>query len=313
MSRQPKYQTVTVRVPGTSANLGAGFDTLGLALNIWNRVTFRWGGPPQVTVHGEGANELETDQSNLMYKAAASLLDIYGIKNAELNIEAWQEIPLARGLGSSSAAIVSGIFGANALLGFPADLPELLKLAVKLEGHPDNVAPALVGGMTVALTEGETAFAAPITVPDELQFVVLIPDISLSTQKARSVLEPVVPRQDAVFNIGRAALFVAGIATNRPEYLRIATQDRLHQDARQKVFPAMKPIFKNAIAAGAKGVFLSGAGPCVVAITTRSENRAQTIGYEMADAADKSRIGGTFRVLDIAKTGAQAIALGIED
>lgn len=312
MDIKPKYETVTIRVPGTSANLGAGFDTLGLALNIWNKVTLRWGGPPYVKIHGEGAEALEADDKNLMYKAAISLLEEYGVKSVELNIEAWQEIPLARGLGSSSAAIVAGIFGANALLGFPADMPKLLRLAVAMEGHPDNVAPALIGGMTIALTEGHDAFAAPISVPEEFQFVVFIPDMNLSTKTARAVLAPTVSRQDAVFNISRASLLVASLATNRPEYLRLATQDRLHQDARQEVFPAMKQIFKNAMAAGAKGVFLSGAGSCVIAITTRAENRAQTIGYEMADAADKSRVTGTFRVLDIASKGAQTIALGLE-
>lgn len=313
MGQTPAYQTVTVRVPATSANLGPGFDSLGLALGMWNRVRVRWGGPPRVVVHGEGEGHLSTGANNLMYRAAQQLLRECNVPKADLSFESWQEIPLSRGLGSSSAAIVAGMFGANALLGFPADLPRLLDLAAAMEGHPDNVAPALVGGMTIAVNDREHAHAAPVPVPDDLQCVVLVPDVPMPTREARAVLEPMVSREDAVHNIGRAALLVASFATGHPEYLRVATQDRLHQEPRQKTFPAMKHIFRSAMAAGARGVFLSGAGSSVIALTTRDEHRAQTIGYEMADAADKSRVGGTFHILGVSPNGAQVLALGVED
>ena len=248
-----------------------------------------------------------------MYRAAQRLLRECGVPEAGLSIESWQEIPLSRGLGSSSAAIVAGMFAANALLGFPAEMPKLLDMATAMEGHPDNVTPALLGGMTIAVREGEHTHAAPVPVPEDLQCVVLVPDVPMPTREARAVLDATVSREDAVYNIGRAALLVASFATGHPEYLRIATQDRLHQEPRQKVFPAMKHIFRNAMAAGASGVFLSGAGSSVVAFTTQGEHRAQTIGYEMADAADKSRVGSTFHVLSVSPVGAQVLALGVED
>ena len=312
MGQTPAYETVTVRVPATSANLGPGFDSLGMALGMWNRVRVRWGGPPAVVVHGEGEGRLATGKKNLMYRAAQRLLRECEAPKTGLSIESWQEIPLSRGLGSSSAAIVAGMFAANALLGFPADMPKLLDLAAAMEGHPDNVTPALMGGITIAVREGAHTHAAPVPVPEDLQCVVLVPDMPMPTREARAMLDATVSREDAVHNISRAALLVASFATGHPEYLRIATQDRLHQEHRQQVFPAMKHIFRNAMAAGANGVFLSGAGSSVIAFTTEGEHRAQTIGYEMADAADKSRVGGTFHVLRVSPIGAQVLALGVE-
>ena len=312
MSKTPAFKTVTVRVPATTANLGPGFDTLGMALSMWNRIRVRWGGPPGVIVHGEGEGRLRTDTSNLMYRAAQRLLKEAGVAG-DLRIEAWQEVPLSRGLGSSACAIVGGIFAANAITGFPVPPRKLLELATELEGHPDNVAAALLGGCCVAIRDRGRVLAAPVPLPPGLQCVVFIPDQPMATRKARAVLGPQVSREDAVFNISRTALLVAGLAAGNLEYLELATQDRLHQAARQQIFPPMKQLFANALSAGARGVFLSGAGPTVLALTTREEHRAFTIGYEMADAADKSRLPGDFRVLEPSPTGAQVIALGVED
>lgn len=312
MRQMTSYPTVTVRVPATSANLGPGFDTLGLALPIWNTLRARWGGPPAVAIHGEGSERLPTGEDNLIYASAQHLLMHYAGEPAPLRLESWQSIPLARGLGSSSSAIVAGLFAANALLGFPADLPTLLRMATEIEGHPDNVAPALAGGMTVAVRDGEQVYAAPVPVPAQFQCVLLVPDFQVPTNEARALLAEEVSREDAVFNAARAALMVAAFATEHPEYLRVATQDRLHQDARRAVFPAMKYIFRNALSAGAWGVCLSGAGPAVLAFTTKDEHRAQTIGYEMADAADKAGVSASFRILEPAQTGAQVLALGVE-
>ncbi|MBM3939531.1 MAG: homoserine kinase [SAR202 cluster bacterium] len=313
MSKTPLHQTVTVRVPATSANLGPGFDCLGMALGMWNRIRLRWGGPTAITVHGDGAGHLRTDSSNLMYRAAQLIFAELGHEGAEVRIETWQDIPLSRGLGSSSAAIVGAMVAANALFDFPVSPPRLLQLATDLEGHPDNVAPALLGGCVVAVRDHEKVLAAPIPLPTDLQCVVFIPEMPLATKKARSVLAPQLSRADAVFNIGRAALLVAAFATDHPEYLGIATQDMLHQPARQTVYPEMKHLFAAARKAGARGVFLSGAGSSVIALTTKGEHRAMTIGYEMADAADKLRFPGAFRVLEPSAVGAQVLALGVED
>ncbi len=300
-------RAVTIRVPATTANLGPGFDSLGMALSLWNHMRISWAPSPRVTIHGEGEGRLREDGSNLMYRAAARLLEEAGVRGKHVSIESWQEVPLSRGLGSSSCAIAGGMYAANALLDYAVESHRLLELATEMEGHPDNVAPALMGGMSIAIRDGDSVHAAPVPVPEELQCVVFIPDVPLATKKARAVLTPEVSREDAVFNIGRAALLVASFALDRPEYLGLATQDRLHQPARQAVFREMKVLFDNALKAGARGVFLSGAGSSVIAFTTRGENRAFTIGYEMADAADKSGLPGTFRVLDPSPTGAEVV------
>lgn len=298
---------VTIRVPATTANLGPGFDCLGMALSLWNTTRLAWADAPAVRLHGLGTDELPADESNLVYRSARRALDETGDGARGLSLEAWQEIPFSRGLGSSSAAIVGGLYGANALLGYPLPPHRLLELAVEIEGHPDNVAPALMGGLSIAVSDGERVHAAPVPLPDDLQCVVYVPDAPMPTQEARSVLPPEVSRADAVFNAGRAALLVAALALDRPEYLRLATQDRLHQPQRQTIFRQMKPIFDHALAAGAHGVFLSGAGSSVAALTKRGENRAFTIGCEMADAADKSGLTGSFLVLEPAPNGAEPV------
>ncbi len=305
--------SVLIRVPATTANLGPGFDSLGMALSLWNYMRLQWTDSPSLAVHGEGAERLRRDKSNLMYRSVQRLLDEVNADARGVGIVSWQHVPLSRGLGSSSCAIVGGLYGANALLGYPVDPHRLLELATEMEGHPDNVAPALMGGMSIAVRDGRTVHAAPVPVPPDLQCVVFIPETPMPTKKARAVLAPQVSREDAVFNIGRAALLVAGLALDRPEYLGLATQDRLHQPARQKVFREMKVLFQNALEAGARGVFLSGAGSSVIALTTRGENRAFTIGYEMTNAADKAGLPGTFRVLEPSPTGAEVIEALPED
>ena len=307
MRESSANEPVIVRVPASTANLGPGFDTLGLALSMWNTLRVGWAEAPSVTVHGEGEGHLRTDERNLTYRAAARLLDEAGAGGRHLAIESWQDVPLSRGLGSSSCAIAGGIYAANALLGHPIEAHRLLELAAEIEGHPDNVAPALMGGMTIALRDGESVQAVPIPVPPALQCVVFIPERPLATKKAREVLPATVSLEDAVHNVGRAALLVASFALDRPEYLRLATQDRLHQPQRRAIFREMKVIFESALQAGARGVFLSGAGPSVVALTTKGENRAFTIGVEMTNAADKAGLPGTFRVLDPALAGAEVL------
>ena len=298
---------VCIRVPATTANLGPGFDALGMALSMWNYLRIDWAEKPYVDVHGDGAGRLRTDERNLTYKAAARLLEEAGERGRHMRIESYQSIPLSRGLGSSSAAIVGGLYAANALLDYPVPPHRLLEIAAEIEGHPDNVAPALMGSLSIAVNDNGVVNAAPVPLIEGLQCVVFIPERPLATKKAREVLLPEVTRADAVFNVGRAALMVAAFALNRPEYLRLATQDKLHQDARRKVYHEMKVIFDNALKAGARGVFLSGAGTSVVAFTMRGDNRAFTIGYEMADAADKAGLPGTFRVLDPSPTGAEEV------
>ena len=261
----------------------------------------------EVTLEGEGSSHIPRDKRNLIYRAAQRVMSELGVSDAEFRVTANQEVPLSRGLGSSSCAIVGGLVAANALFDDPIPLPRLLEIATGMEGHPDNVAAALLGGFRVVVKEGSELQSAPVPLPADLQCVVYIPDQPMPTRQARAVLPLKVPLQDAVFNIGRTALLINALATGHPEYLRVATQDRLHQPPRQKVFPPMKHIFANALQAGARAVFLSGAGSSIMALTMKSEHRALTIGYEMADAGDKAHAPGTFVVLEPSATGAEVL------
>ena len=312
MVKTPFHDAVTVRVPATTANLGPGFDCLGMALSLWNRIRIRWGGRAGITVHGEGETHLRQDKGNLVYRAAQRLMEEAQAPEADLEIEAWQDVPLTRGLGSSACAIVGGMVAANALLDFAIPATRILELATEMEGHPDNVAPALMGGCCIAVRDGDRVLAVQVPLPDDIQCVVFIPEQPMPTREARAVLPDQLSRADAVFNISRAALLVAGLATNSPEHLRLGTQDRLHQPARQQVFPPMKHLLAGAMKAGAHGAFLSGAGSSVVALTSKSERRAMTIGFEMADAADKSHLPGKFVILEPVAVGAEVLAEGVE-
>jgi homoserine kinase len=309
MNENQAYHRATVRVPATTGNVGSGFDVIGMAIALWNRVAISCGQSAGVVVHGEGNDVIPTDDSNLTYRAARRVLQEAGLATIDFGLEVWQEVPISRGLGSSACAIVGGMAAANALLKEPLPIPHLLLLASEFEGHVDQLAPALIGGCCITLRDGDRILSAPVPVPSDLQCVVFIPEVSIPTEKAREVLGPQVSREDAVFNIARAALLVASFATGHPEYLGVATDDRLHQPARQAIFPAMKHLFFNARKAGARAVFLSGAGSSVIAFTTRGEGRAFTIGYEMADAADKAGLPGQFWVLDPCLTGVEILEL----
>ena len=277
-----KHKSVTVRVPATSANLGPGFDCLGMALDLWNSVHMEVGQGASVLVTGQGADELPHNTSNLVIQAAHKAFHKAGVEPPALKLHSRNMIPLSRGLGSSSAAIVGGLVAANALMGEPLTRKDVLALAVEMEGHPDNVTPALLGGFRIVVqNEGQVETIA-VPVPEGLHAVLLIPDMPLATSEMRAVLPKTVPMADAVFNTGRAALLVGAFATGNFDVLRVATQDRLHQPHRQKVYRAMKIVFRQALVGGALGVFLSGAGSTILALTKGAE---MTVAYEMFEAA----------------------------
>ena len=294
---------VAVKVPATTANLGPGFDCLGMALDLWNDILVETG-KDVITIYGEGADTLSRGKNNLVYKAVSAPFQEAGISMPELSISCRNTIPLSRGLGSSSAAIAGGLLAGNELAGRPLSQECLLELGSSLEGHPDNVTPALLGGCQIVVREGERLIATPVPLPEELKVVLFIPDVPMPTDKARAVLAPNVSREDAVYNVGRVALLVNALTTGNLELLRVATQDRLHQPARQAIFPAMKNIFRAALEAGALGVFLSGAGSTVLALTS---GREMTIGYEMAEAAKKSNVRGEIKVTKPSKSGAYVV------
>ena len=205
-----------------------------------------------------------------------------------------------RGLGSSSAAIVSGLVAANALCDNAYKVNEILEMAVEIEGHPDNVTPCIYGGCRLIAMEENNIYTVPIPIPADLDAIVFIPDVEISTEAARNILPDTLSYKDAVHNISRVGLLIAGLFSDNPDYLNIATQDRLHQPYRQEIFRPMKVIFKGALDGGATGVFLSGSGSTVIAF---SKDRQMTVGYEMAEAARQCGLEGTLKVLKTSETG----------
>ncbi|MBI5877858.1 MAG: homoserine kinase [Chloroflexi bacterium] len=255
-----------IHIPATTANLGSGFDCLGLALDLHNTIEVEDAPQLELFIRGEGDTTLPRTAANRVVKAMQRLCDEIGKPLPPVRLCMNNLIPLARGLGSSSAAAVGGLVAANRLHGNPLGPEQLLALAVELEGHPDNVAPALLGGMCVVnMTEGRSV-AVSFAWPAQLQVVVYVPDASLSTAKARGVLPNMITRGDAVFNVGRAALWVAAIAQQRYDLIQLATQDRLHQPYRASLVRGFDAICAAAVRAGALGAFLSGAGSSMAAI-----------------------------------------------
>jgi homoserine kinase len=254
---------VTVRVPATSANLGPGFDTFGLALDLCNEVTVDTDAPPGVTWEGEGADELPVDGSDLVSTTMAAIASSMDAPLPSLALRGVNRIPLARGLGSSSAATVAGIVLASRVLDLGIDGGDAFSVfaeAARIEGHPDNAAPASYGGLTIAV-DGAVHRLEP---HPELRAVVLVPSVRLDTASARDALPDRVPMADAVFNLGHAALLVEAL-TNDPSLLREALRDRLHQDARLELVPEMADQFDRIQALRRVPVCVSGAGPSLIA------------------------------------------------
>ena len=301
---------VRVKAPATTANMGPGYDCLGMALDVWNTIEIEVldSGEPVVEVTGEGAGELGTGRDNLVYRSMEFLFQDAEQEMPMVRIRCDNAIPLARGMGSSAAAIAGGLVAANAICSQDYTPNDLLEMAATIEGHPDNVAAAVLGGMQLVISdkteEGRRLYTVPINVPPELHAVVFVPQVRIAPGDARAVLPEKVSGADAVHNMGRVGLLVASMATNHPEYLAIATQDLLHQPYRQPLFPAMKVIFKAALDAGALGVFLSGSGSTVLALT---QGREMTVAYEMAEAARQASVEGNVSVTQPTVRGAHLI------
>ncbi len=298
---------VRVRVPATTANLGSGFDALGMALGLYNEIEVEVGGVGlQLEVEGEGAGRLrEQGPNNLVARALTGTLEKLGERPEGLRLWTVNRIPLSRGLGSSSAAVLGGVVAAAALAGTRLAPEALLDLALPLEGHPDNIAPALLGGLTVAtLVEGKVRCVS-LPVPAELSAVAVVPEFHLATAKARKALPHEVPREDAVFNVGRVALFLAAMQAGRLDLLREAARDRLHQPYRAPLVPGMEEVLAEGERAGALACFLSGAGPTLLALVA---GEGGSVGERMVSRW-KAAAGITARAsfLPIDRSGTQVI------
>ena len=259
---------IKIRIPATSANLGAGFDALGLALSFYNYVEMEESDRVEISSADDIA--VPTDESNLIYVSAKDLFEVCGKKLEGLKLRQTNNIPMARGLGSSSACIVAGLVGANTLLGNPLTTDDLVDLAAQIEGHPDNTAPALLGGIVTAVFDGRKVHWVKQEVFTKLKFAALIPDFELKTEKARACLPKEVSHKDAVYNLSRAALFSVSLLTGKFENLRTAVHDKLHQPYRMELIPNCREVFDIAYTHGAYGVFISGAGPTIMAIADES-------------------------------------------
>lgn len=299
MTSAPTPRSVTVRVPATSANLGPGFDSLGLALDLWDDVVVTAGGEGvEVTVTGEGAGAVPADARHLVVRAVHRALDALGEPHPGLRLSCTNRIPHGRGLGSSAAAVVAGLLAGRALVAdgrqrLPDD--QLLALASEMEGHPDNAAACLLGGLTLAWSDGTGVHAVRLEPRPDLRATVLVPGSQLATETARGLLPVSVPHADAAHAAGRAALLVAALTGAADEGLLLpATEDRLHQDYRAAAMPATAELVRTLRAAGHPAV-VSGAGPTVLVLDTG-------LGAELEAPA-----GWRLLPLDVARDGAGAV------
>lgn len=302
---------VTVRVPGTSANCGPGFDCLGLAATIYNdlELTLLEEDTLSIDAQGDGADTIPTDEKNIVWKAARMVLDRSGngdkFKGAILKMN--NRIPMSRGLGSSAAAIVAGLTAANEIVGKPFSKKEILKFATEIEGHPDNVAPAIYGGFTISTVDKGNVQTFSFLPKIRLKLVVAVPEFPLSTRTARQVLPKTVAMKDAVFNISRASMLVAALMQGKENFLVTAFDDAIHQPYRTKLVPGMQEVFQAAKKFGALGVALSGAGPCLIAFSATDKHIENNIAVEMVQAFKRNDVQASALILDLDTRGAYVI------
>lgn len=281
---------VRVKVPGSTANLGPGFDTLGLALNLYCWIDMSIATEKTtIQLFGDHVAGIPTDKSNLVYDVAQEVFAAAGVSHPELDIAMYSDIPLTRGLGSSAAAIVGGMVAANALIGNPLSSDELFQLASAREQHPDNVGASLFGGLVVAFWDGQHAEYVPLALDEQrLDILVIIPHFQLATDEARAALPKQVNMADAVFNVSHAAVLVAALATGNYELIRHAMKDKLHQPYRAPLIPGMERILREAGDHGALGIALSGAGPTLLAlVASDSAQKSQLEHYLLQVFAEK--------------------------
>lgn len=295
---------IRVRVPATSANMGPGFDAMGVALNLYNEYAFE---EIENGLEFFGIEEEFCNEENVIYKAMIECFKKRNYKVRGLKISILKnEIPISRGLGSSSSCIVGGIIGANELMGQKLSKEELLELAVSIEGHPDNVAPALLGGIVVAIrVEGKVIYDK-VRVKDDLEFIPIIPDFKLSTEKARVVLPSKISLKDGVYNVGRVALMVTAFNNGNYNLLKFACDDRFHEIYRGNLIKGFDIIKKESYNNGALASFLSGAGPTIMTII----NKKNSFSNKMREVLNREGLNYSILTLHIDNKGAVVIEGG---
>ena len=300
---------VSIRVPATSANCGSGFDTLGLACTLYNEVTYEITPSRgfQLEVTGEGAEYLKPCGRNLAF---ASFLRVWNEVTARerigLKVTMHNRIPMSRGLGSSSSAIVAGIYAGNILSGNRFNDDELLGFATEIEGHPDNVAPALLGGFTISYMDGRKAHSLRVEPAKPLKFIAVVPERRLPTVLARQAIPKTVSHHDAVFNTSRASLLVGALLSGEYQYLASGLEDKLHQPYRAHLIPGLDDVFEAARNAGAYNAIISGAGSTVMAYADVKADH-EKIARAMQDAFLKNNEPCAYHILDLDLDGVKEI------
>jgi homoserine kinase len=295
--------SVSVKVPATTANLGAGFDCIGAALSLYNQFTFTLAEGLQITAQGAEADRVDLSSQNLAYQAFLKVFDRLQLPTPGIKLEIDLEVPLARGLGSSATAIVGGLLGGNGIAGFSLSPAEIMEMAIAMEGHPDNVVPALIGGCRLAASYGEKWEICDIPWHSAIVPVVAIPNFELSTAEARQVLPSTYSRADAVFNISHLALLMRGLESGNGQWVRAGLVDRIHQPYRQKLIKGYTEVEQASVAAGAYGLVISGAGPTLLALV--DESRASQVVQAMSEAWQIMGIEPIVQILQLDVAGAQ--------
>ena len=299
----------TVKVPASTSNLGPGFDTLGLALNLFNEYTFSTDFEEKTDtelIYSSSlfSEDLPATKDNLVYRSFDYVFKKEGKLTPPIKIHFNAGIPLTGGFGSSSTAILAGIMAANEILGKPYDTKQILRIGTQLDGHPDNITPAVLGGFVVCVYADSEHNYIKLPWSKDLFFVAITPDFKVPTAKARAVLPPQINYQDAVFNVGYSSLLVAAVAAGDTKALKKAFKDRLHQSYRASLVPGMSYVLDIGLESGAVGTMLSGAGSTLIAVVDSMEV-AKTVAAAMQAAWKQSSINSEYRFLHAAEEGAR--------
>lgn len=298
---------IIVKVPATSANLGPGFDSLGLALDLWNEAEFLPTNDRKIslTIEGEGQNRLPTGASNAIVDAALQVYNLAGKPYHGMQIHCLNRVPLGSGLGSSSAALLTGMLGANAMLGEPFSRDEILKLAIETEGHPDNVAPAMLGGLVASIIHESHVVSLRLTLTNQrtpMHITIVFPDFDFPTKQARAILPKQIERRDAIYNISRAVIVTEAFRLGDLDMLAEAMTDKLHQPYRLPLIPGAHAAMDAAKAAGASAVALSGAGPSLIAFSSKPD---PAVGEAMKRAFETAGLPARIFQLKMSDHGAE--------
>jgi homoserine kinase len=292
---------VKVTVPASTANIGPGFDTLGLALNLYNEYIFEEIDKGLII---EGCPDVFNNKNNLVYKSFVITARKLGKKVKGLRITMNTQIPVSRGLGSSSACIVGGVYGANCLYNGGLSKDELFKIAVMIEGHPDNIAPCVYGGLTASIVENDKPYTMHYDINDKLKFCALIPDFETSTEQARSLLPKKVNFSDAVFNISRVSFLLKALENGDINMIGMALKDKLHQVYRAALIYECDDVSEICVANGSSALFISGSGPTLMNITDNDK-----LPVIIKDGIGKLKHGWKIKLLKTDKNGAKVEAI----